>query len=71
MNDPMVVLTQADRDKFSAWLKQDVESNREIIIELQKLPYAEAVVKQKKQQMAACIIVANLLDSIEDQIVSG
>lgn len=69
--DAVVILTQSERDKFSAWLKQDVESNRGIILQMEKLPFAALVATHKKQQMAACIIVANLLDSIEDQTVAG
>lgn len=67
----IVILSQAERDKFSAWLKQDIESNRGIVEQMEKLPHAAPIVKHKKQQMAACIIVANLLDSIEEQTVTG
>jgi hypothetical protein len=64
----MVDLTKAERDKVTAWLMQEVESNRGLVEQMEKMLPSNAapVVKHKKQQISACIVVANLLCSIDD-----
>jgi len=65
----VITLTQDERNKFSAWLRQEAESYRDILVQLEKLSGVDPIVKQKKQYVVACIIVANTLDSIEEETI--
>ena len=64
------MLTQADRDRFSAWLKNEAEGNRAITEQMEKMErmgrgVMGQIAKRKRAEMAACLIVAGILDSTE------
>lgn len=68
----MVVLTNEERAKFIAWLKQDAESDRLIIGQMEKMQgLGDLMTKRAKQRLAAKLIVAELLETIEEQTISG
>ena len=69
MNDAGIWLSDQERERFAAYLMQDVESNRMIVQQLEKLPYGAPIVESKKREMAACLIVARMLTSGETQTI--
>lgn len=65
----IVTLTQQERDKFIAWLRQDANSNRSLIQQMQSMPGTKPIADQLKQRTAACLIVAQILDGIQEQTI--
>jgi hypothetical protein len=69
----MIMLTDEERRKFSAYLKQEAESDRGIAEQLEKLhdqmhmaaPLKDAMSKKMKTEMAAKLIVASIIDRTE------
>ena len=62
----IVTLTQAERDKFIAYLRQEVESNKLMIEQLKKLgPGGEIMIPKMQQDTAAMIIVAQRVIATE------
>lgn len=58
----MIHLTDEETRRFAAWLRQDVESSRGVVTQLEKLPYASSIVAHRKHEMVACLIVAKMLE---------
>lgn len=70
----MIVLTAEERQKFCDWLKQDAESDRLIIGQLEKMEgvgIRDLLAKRAKQRLAAKLIVAEWLGEFENQTISG
>ena len=72
----IISLTQQESDKFSFWLKQEAESDKMMFEQFKKLhkegtPIYEALEKKYKTEIAAKIIVANILDKTERMSVGG
>lgn len=67
----IVSLTQAERDKFVTWLKHEAETDRGMIEQFSKLPTGNPLENKMKRDMAAKIIVAGILDSIEEMTIGG
>lgn len=63
-----MLLTQQDREKFSAWLDQEAESDNIIAEELIKIGHVE-MGKRKKQRAATFSIVSEELKRIEDMTI--
>ena len=59
-----MLLTDAERQRFTEWLKQDIESNRLLLRNLTQ-PFMEPIAKMKRQLIAAEIVVLKELDSAE------
>lgn len=62
----MITLTADERRKFSLWLRQDADSNQQLIEQMENLPHLAAVIEFKKREIAAAIIVAVGLDATEE-----
>ena len=61
----MIELTEADREKFMLWLVQESKSAEDMSELLSTTSFGKMMVKKKKQEAAACKIVAHLLGTIE------
>jgi hypothetical protein len=62
----MMLLTDEERRKFAAYLKQNAESGRLIIEQFEKVGgVASMLVAREKQKCAAYLIVARELDATE------
>jgi len=67
----IINLDQKERDKFSTYLKQEAESDLGLLEQHYKLhpegtPLGDALGKKFKKEAVARIIVAKILDSIEE-----
>lgn len=62
----MINLTREEREKFSLWLRQDIESDLLMLKQAQKLPHAEPLVKKMKTEISAALIISKKLESIEE-----
>lgn len=67
----IINLDQKERDKFSAYLKQEAESDKGMLEQHFKLhpegtPLGDALGKKFKTEMVASLIVAKILDSTEE-----
>lgn len=60
----MITLTEAQRHLFIAYLKQETESNKKLIPHTEKISPITA--KKLKQETIAYIVVAGILESIEE-----
>ncbi len=68
----MINLTQQERDKFVVYLRQEAESDRVMLEQLGKImsgPPAEALARKMKMRMAAYLIIAADLASIETETI--
>lgn len=65
----MRLLTDAERRRFSEWLKQDAESNVMLAEQLRAMPHLAALMKMKQALATAEILVARELDSAESQTI--
>lgn len=67
-----IMLTQAERDKFAAYLEQDARSDDQMGTQMEKLGGPMAIMaKRYKAKAAAKLVVAMELRSIEDMSVGG
>jgi len=68
-----LLLTQKESDRFSAWLRHEAESNRGLIVQMEKMksPSIEMLIKKNKQEIVAFLIVADKLDGTERVEISN
>ena len=62
----MIFLTQQERDKFSAWLEQEAQSDNVMAEQAMKLPGGEIIANHIKQRVILFSAVAMELRKIED-----
>lgn len=68
----MIVLTKEERQKFAAWLHQEVATDKMLTEQMGKLGIGMAMlIDRKKAEVAAKMFVAKLLESIEEQVIHG
>lgn len=68
----MITLTADERRKFSLYLRQSASINAEMLKQLGKLSFGnEAMDKVLKRDIAASLIVADGLDSMEEVTIEG
>jgi hypothetical protein len=60
-----MLLTQAEREKFAAYLEQEAASDEAIIRQGQKMGMHESLLKQWRLQVLAATVVAKKLRSAE------
>lgn len=65
----MIVLTKEERLKFVAYLRQEAASNEIIAKQSATMDGLDMVVKRYKQKVAIYSIVANELESTEEQVI--
>ena len=54
----MTELTREERNRFIAWLNNEVQQERQLLVELEKLPgFMEAVVRHKRNEIGAYLVV--------------
>ncbi len=63
----MIILTQVERDKFRSWLLQEAAVDNLVSEQLEKL--LPPLAKKKRGEAIAKVIVAHILESIEEQEV--
>jgi hypothetical protein len=59
------LLTDAERDRFAAYLERDVEGSRAILSQMEKVGGPDVLIRQIRTEMVAAEIVAKKLRSIE------
>jgi hypothetical protein len=62
----IVSLTQGERDKFGAWLRQEAETDDVMSRELEKLSGHDPMVKIMRTRAVVFLLVAKELAKIED-----
>lgn len=67
----IITLSQAERDKFASWLEQDAEMSRGIIRKMEELPGSELLTGRFKLELAAFLVVAAKLRSIEEMTIEA
>lgn len=65
-----MLLTAEERQRFAAWLKQNIESNRLLAGQLEKMGMV-AIAKQKQQSVMASIIVLREIENVEEVTLGG
>lgn len=63
------LLTAKERQRFADWLRQELESNRAIMPQLEKT--CPVLAKQYRMEMAAAIVIHKKLMAIEEQTLSA
>lgn len=70
MGKMVVVLSAADRRKFAAWLDQEVDTDKIIVEQLNKLGSGgDMMIKPMKQRLLAAAIISKMLKGIEDETI--
>lgn len=67
MSDTPLFLSQAEADRFAAWLEREAETGRAILRQLESLPpnVAAPLIEREKRDIAAALIIARRLRSTE------
>jgi len=64
-------LTQLERDKFVAWLQQEIDANKGLIEQMEQIDSPAVMVNRLKTEAAACAVIGRMLSSIEEMSISG
>lgn len=64
----MITLSDEERRKVAAWLRQDADGD-ELMMEQMKKLNLEPLIRQKSVEVAAKRLVAKVLDSIETHTI--
>ena len=64
-------LSDTDRARFASYLRRDAASNKQLIEQMEKMPGLAAVVRVRRQEMVAELVVAEMLDNTESCSVEG
>ena len=67
----VITLTKEERLKFAAWLRQDSEVSHKIIEQMEKLNTIPPLIRKLNVEVEAFQLVAEKLDSMEEQTISG
>lgn len=70
MTENIVSLTPKEREHFAAWLEQEANSSRMMVEQLKKLMPFSPLEESLKREVAACLVMAEKLRNIEDQVLS-
>ena len=68
-----MLLTQQDRENFCVWLQQEIESDKLLITQIEKLgdSFAGALVRVKETELAGCMIVLRILESTTSETITN
>lgn len=66
-----MILLPHERERFIQWLRQEIASDKPLIEQAEKMRIPEPVVRRMKTAMAACAVVADILEKIESQEISS
>lgn len=66
----MINLTDAERSKFSSWLRQEAQTNKDLIVQMKAALTPDAVINRYKALSTAMTIVALELEETETQEIS-
>ena len=68
----LVNLTMQERDKFAAYLMQEIESDKLMMEQVTKLgPSGEMLIPKMKQNIVAAILIAKKLRDVEEITLSS
>ncbi len=68
----LVNLTMQERDKFAAYLMQEIESDKLMMKQVKKLgPSGEMLIPKMKQNIVAAILIAKKLRDVEEITLSS
>lgn len=62
----LINLTAAERDRFATWLEQEAETDKGMLEQMEKLGGMHPMIKQRKNEIVAALMIARKLRSIED-----
>jgi hypothetical protein len=58
----MTELTREERNRFIAWLNNEVQQERQLLVQIEKQPgFMEAVVRHKRNEIGAYLVVMKRL----------
>jgi hypothetical protein len=58
-----MLITDHERSRFCAYLRQQIESGKSLIPQMEKLPMGHMLAERERQRVAACLIVLQGLES--------
>lgn len=64
-----MLLTDDERSRFKNYLRVEAESNKAIIEQMAKMPGLEAVTKNKRNEVAALLIVIRMLEQTSSESI--
>lgn len=64
-------LTPEERKRFSEYLKQQAESDKLLVNQMEKVNTPEAFIMERRKEVMAYLIVAKVLDSIQSTTIGG
>jgi len=62
----MTELTREERNRFIVWLNDEVQQERQLLVQAEKLPHMEALVRYKRNEIGAYLVVMKRLLSMEE-----
>lgn len=68
----MIVLTNEEKQRFTAWLRQERETNDGLIVQLKKLPMTtEPMITNMMRHSFACHHLIKHLTEVEEQVIKN
>jgi len=61
-----LLLSQDERNRFADWCEMEASSNDGIIQQMEKMNIHQNIIKSRKSEVVAYLIVAGILRRIED-----
>lgn len=62
----MIELTAEERDRFATWLEQEAATDKGLLEQMKQLEGMAPMIQHRKVEIAAALMVARKLRSIED-----
>lgn len=66
-----MLLTDDERRKFAEWCRQEIQTNKILIEQAGKLTAVEMITRRLQITTAALTVVAQMLETMESQTISG
>lgn len=66
-----MLLTDQERERFAEYCRQNADSSRQLVEQLEKMPGLAALAKQQKIQQMAFSVVYTILKNTESQTLGG
>jgi hypothetical protein len=64
-----MLLTQAERDKFAAWLENEARTDMGMVEQMATIGTPDMVLTRYRQEATAAMLIARKLRSIHDEVV--
>lgn len=66
----MITLTKDEYKKFAAWLRQEVDTHKALLEQMEKIKVPESVKRMQQAAINIKTFLAKELESVEEQVIN-